>query len=232
MVQCLMFADGGLSTLGANVFNMAILGVCGGYAAFRVAKWLARSDDLRATVFASAFAGWFGTVLAAIACAGQLTFSGTVSWSAAFPAMTNIHMLIGVGEGVATGLIVLAVMRARPALVAGAQAPVGGLPRFGVLSYGLLISFGLAVFVAPFACHWPDGLESVAKAIGFQHRAAAPLIKSPITDYQVPWIGSSTLATALAGFVGTLVVLVAAYAMARLLVPALGTGKKDAASGN
>jgi cobalt/nickel transport system permease protein len=232
MVQCLMFADGGLSALGANVFNMAILGVCGGYAAFRAAKWLVRSEDLRATVFASAFAGWFGTVLAAIGCAGQLALSGTVTWSVAFPAMTNIHMLIGVGEGLATGLIVLAVMRARPALVAATQAPAVAAPRFGALGYGLLISFGLAVFVAPFACPWPDGLESVATALGFEHRAGEPLIKSPMPDYQLPLIGSSTLATALAGFVGTLVVLGAAYALARLLVPALEAGKKDAASGN
>ena len=232
MVQCLMFADGGLSALGANVFNMGILGVCGGYSAFRAAKWLVRSEDLRATVFASAFAGWFGTVFAAVGCAGQLALSGTVSWSVAFPAMTNIHMLIGIGEGLATGLIVLAVMRARPALVAAAQVPAGVAPRFGALSYGLLISFGLAVFVAPFASPWPDGLESVARAIGFEHLAAEPLIKSPLPNYAMPWVGSSTLATALAGCVGTGVVLVAAYGMARLLVPALNSGKKNAASGN
>jgi cobalt/nickel transport system permease protein len=231
MVQCLMFADGGLSALGANVFNMGILGVGSGYAAFRAAKWLVRSEDIRATVFASAFAGWCGTVLASIGCAGQLALSGTAPWSVAFPAMASIHMLIGVGEGLATGLVVLAVLRVRPTLVAGAGHGAGE-GRFGVVGYGLLIVLGLVLFVAPFACPWPDGLENVARTLGFSHRAVDPLIHAPIPEYHLPWAVSPALATAFAGCVGTGVVFVAAYAMARLLVPAFEGGKKDATSGN
>src|SRR5215472_15754449 len=78
LVQCLLFADGGLLALGANVFNMAIVSVCGGTLVFRVLKRLLRMEETRATVFAATFAAWFGTVLASISCAGQLALSGTV----------------------------------------------------------------------------------------------------------------------------------------------------------
>ncbi len=66
---------------------------------------------------ALAFAAWCATVLAAICCAGQLAWSGTIPWSVAFPAMTTVHMLIGVGEGLISALVFLAVYRARPDLI-------------------------------------------------------------------------------------------------------------------
>src|SRR5262245_10589573 len=164
IVQCLMFADGGLLAVGANVLNMAIVNVCGGYAVFRLVKRLIWMEDPRATVFAAVFAAWVGTVLASVFCAGELGLSRTADWALAFPAMANVHMVIGLGEGLVTGLIALSVLRARPQLIVH--------PRDGVVSYGLLICVGLAVFVAPFACSWPDGLESVGKALGFDTKAA------------------------------------------------------------
>ncbi len=228
LVQCLMFADGGLTALGANVFNMAIVSVCGGYFAFRLAKRLIRMEDQRSTVFAAAFAGWFGTVLASVSCAGELALSKTAPWAITVPAMANVHMLIGIGEGLATALITLAVLRARPELVAGTQESVASA-RFSFLGYGLLISFGLALFVAPFACPWPDGLDAVARSLGFEGRATTPL-PAPLADYRLPFIGSATTATAVAGLIGTLLAFVAAYALARTLVPAFSSPKKDAPS--
>lgn len=229
IVQCLMFADGGLMALGANVFNMGIVSVCTGYLVFRLMKRLLRMDENRATVFAAAFAAWCGTVLAAISCAGQLALSNTVPWSLAFPAMANIHMLIGIGEGLATGLIVLAVLRTRPELLAGALQ-TGRTAAFGFLGYGLLISVGLAVFVAPFACPWPDGLDAVARSLGFAGRWHAAPVSAPLADYHLPFIGSPTVATAVAGVVGTALAFVAAYVLARLLVPSLRPGGATASA--
>jgi cobalt/nickel transport system permease protein len=230
MVQCFMFADGGLMALGANVFNMAVLNSCGGYFVFRVSKRLFRMEEKRSTVFAAAFAGWFGTVLGSISCAGQLALSKTVPWALAFPAMANVHMLIGIGEGLTTALIVMAMLRARPELVTAASE-TGRSARLGFLGYGLLISLGLALFVAPFACPWPDGLESVARLLGFEHQAAS-LISAPLGDYRFPFVQSATMATGIAGVIGTLLAFLSAYGLARVLVPALGASKKDAPSGN
>jgi cobalt/nickel transport system permease protein len=229
IVQCLMFSDGGLMALGANVFNMGIVSVCGGYFVFRLARRLIRAEENRATVFAAAFASWFGTVLASISCAGQIALSGTAPWSSTFPAMALVHMLIGVGEGLATGLIIMAVLHSRPQLVIGTRKEGAG-SKASFLGYGLLVSVGLALFVAPFACPWPDGLESVAKALGIPSQAA-PVIKSPLADYRLPWISSPTVSTAVAGVIGTVLAFIAAYVLARVLVPVLGTSKKDASSG-
>ena len=221
IVQCLMFADGGLMALGANVFNMAIVSVCGGYGVFALVKRVMRMEAARATVLAAAFAAWCGTVVASISCAGQLALSKTVPWSLAFPAMANIHMLIGIGEGLATGLITLTVLRARPELLSDARE-TGKSARFGFVSYGILVSLGLAVFVAPFACPWPDGLEAIARSLGFAGRAEAAAVHAPMPEYRLPFIGSPTLATAVAALVGTMVAFVAAYALARLAVPGYG----------
>jgi cobalt/nickel transport system permease protein len=231
IVQCLMFADGGLLALGANVFNMAVVSVCGGYFAFRLLHRLMSGEGHRATVFAAAFAGWFGTVLASITCAGELALSGTAPWGVAFPAMANVHLLIGVGEGLATGLIALAVLRTRPDLVGGAGER-GTRANLGFAAYGLLVSLGLAVFVAPFACPWPDGLETVARKLGFAVSPAPASVPSPLADYRLSWVKSAPVATAVAGLIGTVVAFIAAYLLARLLVPMLGAPKKDARSGN
>jgi cobalt/nickel transport system permease protein len=228
VVQCFLFADGGVTTLGANIFNMAIVGSITGYAVYRGVRRL--FAGLRGTVLAAAFAAWCSTVVAAVSCAGQLAWSGTLRWPVAFPAMANVHMLIGVGEAIITALVIVAVAHARPELVEanGASRPgVAGerWPRsergWGELVvYGTLIALGLALFVAPFACPWPDGLDKVAQAFGFAERAAQqPIMPAPMPEYRIPGVGSTSAATALAGAIGTVAVFVLAVALARALVP-------------
>jgi cobalt/nickel transport system permease protein len=219
IVQCFLFADGGVSALGANVFNMALLGTVGGWAIYRAASRCV--PGVRGQVAAVAFAGWCSTVLASLACAGQLAWSGTVAWSVGFTAMAGIHMLIGLGEGSISALVFLAIARTRPDLVAGAEpnpAPtktnVGGL-----IGFGLVLTLGLAVFVAPFACPWPDGLEAVAQKLGFEHAAREPFLPAPVPDYTMLGLHSPVAATAAAGVMGALVVFGLALLLSRTLVP-------------
>lgn len=229
LVQCLLFADGGVTTLGANIFNMGIVSVVGGYFIYRLAMRFVRMEERRAAVFSAAFAGWVGTVLASVSCAGQLALSGTAPWRVVFPAMANLHILIGLGEGLATGMIVLAVMRSRPDLLTD-DLEQGRVARLSFAGYGLLIAIGLTIFIAPFACPWPDGLESVAAKLGFEHEASGSPVAAPWADYQIPFIGSPIGATAAAGVVGTMIAFAGAYLLARALVPAIGTSRKNAPS--
>ena len=196
IVQCFLFADGGVLALGANLFNMAILGSVGGCAVYRAVSRVL--PGIRGRVAAVAFAGWCSTVIASVGCAGQLAFSGTVGWSAAFPAMTGTHMLIGIGEGLISALVFLAILRTRPDMIAGTESTAPG--RWGEMAaYGLLAVVGLAVFVAPFASPLPDGLERVAQQLGFEHRAAEPLLPAPAPDYTAPGVHWAVGATAIAG---------------------------------
>lgn len=217
IVQCFLFADGGVSALGANVFNMALLGTVGAWTIFRaVSAWL---PGLRGQVVAVAFAGWCSTVLASLACAGQLAWSGTVAWSVGFTAMAGIHMVIGLGEGLISALVFLAIARTRPDLVSGADAHSARARTGGLIGFGLLVTLGLAVFVAPFACPWPDGLEAVAEKLGFEHAAREPLVPAPVTDYTMPGLSSPVVATAAAGVAGALVVFGLALILSGTFVP-------------
>jgi cobalt/nickel transport protein len=82
---------------------------------------------------------------------------------------------------------------------------------------GLLLAIVLATMVSPFASPWPDGLEKVAAKLGFIHKAEgkSPLLPAPIPDYALPGVRRQGLATALAGFIGTLLVFGAGYLLAR-----------------
>lgn len=115
-IQALLFQDGGLLALGANVFNMAIVGVLVGWAAYTLLTRLVGGRTW--AVFASGFvAGWLSVVIASLAAAAELALSGTLAWQVVVPAMGGIHALIGIGEGLIT-VGVLAFLRvARPDLL-------------------------------------------------------------------------------------------------------------------
>lgn len=223
IVQCLLFADGGLLSLGANILNMAIVdSVCGYYLYVAVASTV---PGRRGQLAGVAFGSWAGAVIASVVCAGELFVSKTAAAHIVFPAMVNVHILIGVGEALISTLAFFAVMRSRPDLIdswkptaSEARPPVrGGSDLRSFAAYGVLIALALALFASPFASTWPDGLDRVSEKLGFAVRAAPP-IRSPLADYKVPGIGSIAVATALAGFIGTLVVLALSLVFARILV--------------
>jgi len=219
ILQCFMFADGGVTALGANMFNMALIAPVAGYGVYALVLHIA-GQNLRARLFAVAFASWCSTVAASIGCAGQLALSGAVEWHVALPTMVNIHMLIGIGEAFITTLVIAAIARVRPELLSESsrQDFKAGFGEMAV--YGLLVSIGLAAFVAPFACKWPDGLEKAAAVLGFGGKAAEqPVFPSPFPDYHFPGFGNERLSMAVIGAAGTLTAFILAYALARFLTP-------------
>jgi cobalt/nickel transport system permease protein len=234
ILQCLMFADGGVTALGANIFNMAVVAPFVGYAVYLLVRRLAGSS-LRAQLLATGFASWCSTVAASIACAAELAMSGTVAWSVSLPAMAGIHMLIGIGEGAITTLVVAAVTRARPELVFQTSGGPGERGYRQFAAYGFLVALGLALFVAPFASGWPDGLERVARRLGFELHAAPHLLASPLPDYVVPGLSSRVISPAVAGAAGTMAAFGLAYVLARLLTPAQSraeAGRRKGGGGN
>lgn len=120
VIQCLVFQDGGLFVLGANIFNMAVMGTLGGYGLFRILfRLMPSSGGFTAAV---AVAAWFSVVLASASCAIELALSGTARFGAVFAAMVGVHALIGIGEAFITMLVVEFVVKARPDLVYGLRA--------------------------------------------------------------------------------------------------------------
>ena len=100
-VQALLFQDGGLIALGANIFNMAIVGTFTAHFAYLALKYLMGKRP--ASLWVSQFgAAWLSIVVASLACAVELGVSGTSPLGVALPAMGGIHALIGIGEGLIT----------------------------------------------------------------------------------------------------------------------------------
>jgi cobalt/nickel transport system permease protein len=100
-VQALIFQDGGLQVLGANIFNMGIIGTLGGYALYR-ALAAALGGEERGRLPAAGVAAWVSVVAGAVAMAIQLGLSGTSPFELALPAMAGVHALIGIGEALIT----------------------------------------------------------------------------------------------------------------------------------
>jgi cobalt/nickel transport system permease protein len=229
-VQCFAFADGGITALGANIFNMAIVGGVGGWMVYTALTRLAGS--VRGRIVAAVVAAWASTVFAAAVCAGELAASGTAPWRVVFPAMAGVHALIGVGEGVITALVLSAVASARPELLLNrpaTDAPAAEPSYRPLIAYGLLAALGVGVFIAPFACPWPDGLDAVARRIGFAAREAdGRLLPAPAAEYHFPGLSSPGLAAGLAGGVGTLAVFGVGLLLARSLAPRTAGGKPPA----
>lgn len=121
-VQSLLFADGGLSALGLNVVNMALIGAVGGYAAFRLST-VVLPRRVGSVPLAAGVAAFVAVVASAAAFAGQYAVGGAggASVGSVAAAMVGVHALIGIGEGVITAMVVSAVLAARPDLVWGAR---------------------------------------------------------------------------------------------------------------
>jgi cobalt/nickel transport system permease protein len=135
LVQGLLFADGGLSALGLNVINMALVTAWGGYAVFLLLRRAMPATKTSVTVSAGIAAG-ISVVLASLAFVVEYAIGGAggASVGTVLAAMVGVHTLIGVGEGVITALTVGVVLGVRPDLVYGAadlQAPLVLGPKPG-----------------------------------------------------------------------------------------------------
>jgi len=124
VLQAFLFGDGGLTTLGANVLNMGIIGVLVPCAIFLVLNKLVgtKGNKLYAIIFVSAFAG---DLLAAVAAGTELGLSQPVfqyGLNVAIPAMALNHSIIGVGEGIITMILVGTLLKLRPDVLQ--QSPI------------------------------------------------------------------------------------------------------------
>jgi len=116
IVQCLIFQDGGLTALGANIFNMAIVGTTISYYIYAFLKTALFRNNILPAVF---IASLLSVVLASLFCAFELAFSGVSPLKVVLPAMVFVHVFIGIGEAIITTLVLSFVLRVRPDLIYG-----------------------------------------------------------------------------------------------------------------
>ena len=231
VVQCLLFADGGLMPLGTNILHMGVIGSMGGYAVYAVMRRLL-GNGARGTIVGAVVASWLSVMAAAALFCMEFRLSwisGEYDFSQLFTLMVSFHSLIGVGEALITGMAVGFVLLHRPdsiyvpepstkATMAGARA-VGRFAAAGAVS-----ALALAAFLSPFASGFPDGLEAAAERIGFEDLAKDPAT-AVLADYEIPlpissWRespGWQKVSVSLAGILGTSAVLLISLILGRAM---------------
>jgi cobalt/nickel transport system permease protein len=198
-LQALLFQDGGLLVMGANIFNMGVLTAMVGFGMYRLVVKANKTTRLAV----AGVAAWLSTMASALITALQLWLSGTSILQIVIPAMLGVHALIGIGEAIITVAALAFILQARPDLLTSESvAEKGGK---GWIYAGVIIAL-LAVLISPLASGDPDGLERVAEDLGFLDRGLnAPYQILP--DYTIPFLGETALSTVVAGIVGALVAL-------------------------
>lgn len=210
-IQALLFQDGGLLALGFNVVNMGILTAFTGHWVYQAVR-RTLGEGRNSLLVAGAVGAWLSVLVGAIATAIELAISGSSPLGVALPAMSAVHVLIGIGEAIITvGALSFIYASRRDLLNIGEAAPGKASANW------VLGGLGLALLVAVFsfaADANPDGLERVAEDTGFLGLAQNPLFNI-FPDYTLPFIGNEMLSGILAVVLGTLIVFGISFAIAR-----------------
>lgn len=207
-VQGLLFQDGGLVVMGANILNMGLLTALLGYGLYRGVSGQRRGVRLAV----AGVAAWLSVIAGALATSLELWLSGTSALRIVVPTMLGVHVLIGIGEALITIAALAFIMQVRPDLLEVESETRGGP---GWVVAGLVLAL-VVVLLSPLASADPDGLERVAIDVGFIRQGAqAPYEILP--DYTIPLLGETALSTILAGAIGALVVAALTVVAVRLL---------------
>lgn len=202
-VQSILFADGGLSVLGANLLNMAVIGAgVGGLALYQLKKYFNQ-------YLAIALAGCLSVTLGALAVSLELAFAGTVALAESLPPILGVHLLIGVAEGVFSAAIY--------ALVVNSPQTVKSSETNNRTAITVVVLTVATLLVAPFASQYPDGLEYIAQNLKFLPETTIIPSFSLMADYSIPMLGQGAVSTLFAGLIGAITVAFVALATAMLL---------------
>lgn len=199
LVQTLLFADGGLPVLGANVFNMAIVGA--GVGGLLNALFRSRGFSRGNAAF---FAAALSVISATLALSAELSASGKAS-AETLGVLLGAHALPALVEGLATAAL-LALLRSPE------TSPTLSRRGFSVLGGGIVA----ALLAAPFASVYPDAFEWTMARFSLLPNAPN-FAHAPFADYLVPALGNGALSAILAGTVGVATLLAFGFVFPKIL---------------
>ena len=190
-IQALVFQDGGVLALGANVFNMAIAGVFAGYLPYYL--W-GRGRARRASIF---FAGALSVGVSAVLALAELLLSGVRMPSSILGVSLGLFVISALIEGAITMAVMSALEAIQPNFARPASAHSGRFALAAIALVAVILAAGGVVF----ASTSPDGIERLAMQTGISQQARS-LISSPFKDYQAGFLGTGWPAQAGAGLLG------------------------------
>ncbi|MBI3922960.1 MAG: energy-coupling factor ABC transporter permease [Armatimonadetes bacterium] len=217
LVQAVLFGDGGYTALGANLFNMGIVGCLLGGLGAALDRRLSRQIHFPLGV---PLAAWLAVVVAASLTALEMALSGTVSLTTVLPLMVGVHAIVGLGEAAITVAALTFLQKTRTLRVRAMQPVavsrteqrlVGKSPvRRPSVAAGILML--LAAALIPFGSSLPDGLERVVHHLGIRASMTVP-IRALLPDYSLPGVTGSTPVSILVALVGMAAVAVILLAL-------------------
>jgi cobalt/nickel transport system permease protein len=228
IIQALMFGDGGITALGLNALNMAVIAPLTGWGVYTLLKTMTDKGGRRSSVdsgFVVGAAAWASVFVAAAACAAELAVSYAVSSGAygiaaavSVPAMLGTHAVIGVGEGIITAGVLAYLWSVQPDAITSASQTEKTLPGLRALISGstaraavaILIVFALALpLYFLYASAGKDGLEKTMENANVAE--GKPPLASPFS------YGQDYFSALFAGLLGFLAVALVTLGMMRLV---------------
>jgi cobalt/nickel transport system permease protein len=209
--QALVFQDGGLLALGANVFNMAIAGVLMGYLPYVLLR------GRKAGIF-------LGGALSLLA-SGGLALAELLRSGVRMPnSVLAISITLFIVSALIEGAITVALMQALEQIQPGFIRRPRGVRVTGFVAATSIALAGAGMWIASTR---PDGIEKLSLDLGITSHTRA-LLTSPLAEYKLQLVSSPFLAKSLAGLIGLLVVYVLCLVLSRVLTMARPAPEQEA----
>jgi cobalt/nickel transport system permease protein len=204
-IQGLVFQDGGILALGANVLNMAVFGVLAAYLPFRIA------GGGRYRKLAIFLGGFLSVMVSALLALGELVVSGVKIPTPVLGISVVLFAVSASFEGVITVAVLKALESLQPEIV---YKPSERGPALALVGIAAVLLAAVGVF---FASTQPDGLEKLAEQIGIAGRAQS-IWSTPLADYEVNFFSSAWTRKAAAGIAGLGLIYGACLLLGRVAV--------------
>jgi len=210
-VQGLLFQDGGLAVMGANILNMGLVTSVVGYGLYRAAHGRNRTVQM----IVAAVAAWLSVMAGALLTSLEIWLSGNALLEIIVPAMLFVHALIGLGEALITVAALSFIFSTRHDLIDEQNVTSQG--GRGWVWIGIVITL-IVVLLSPLASTNPDGLNRVAMDLGLLGSTQSANVSiGLLPGYNIPGIGYAPLSRILAGGIGVLIVLMSGVFLGRAL---------------
>jgi cobalt/nickel transport system permease protein len=201
-VQALVFQDGGVLALGANIFNMALAGVLAGalpYQLWGAGRWR------RTAVFAGAF---LSVLVSGSLAVAELLVSGVRMPRAVVLISLALFAVSAALEGAITVAVLSGIERMKPAWTRDARSSGGATPVLAACAI-VLAAVGFLI-----ASQDPDGLQRLGAQLGL---AAKSAFQAPLADYTAPFMAAAWVRRACAGLAGLALVYAACATLAKVI---------------
>lgn len=198
--QALIFQDGGLLALGANVFNMAIAGVLAGYLPYLLLR------GRKAGIF---LGGVFSLLMSAGLALAELLYSGVRMPNTVLAVSIALFTVSALIEGTITAAVMQALERIQPQFI---QRPAG-MRGIGAIAATSIALAGAGIWIASGR---PDGIQKLSLDIGLASHART-FLASPLAEYRLQLVSSPFLARGVACLIGLLIVYLLCLGLSRVL---------------